>query len=79
MNGRELVNFKEFSDQWMRFFFMEPASAENCDKMSKLVLAYFWDHPEFSKHREDVEAFWGKVGEAWTYLGDSYYEDPKPL
>jgi hypothetical protein len=47
--------------------------------MSKLVLAYFWDHPEFSKHREDVEAFWGKVGEAWTYLGDSYYEDPKPL
>ena len=73
------MEFKEFANEWMKQFFMEPASAENCDKMSKLVYTYLWEHPESAEHREAIEAFWNKVGEAWDSISESYHRDPKPL
>jgi len=79
MKWSQPVEFKEFADEWMKQFFMEPASAENCDKMSKLVYAYLWAHPEFAKHRKDIEFFWNKVGDAWDSISESYFTDPKPL
>ena len=73
------MEFKEFANEWMKQFFMEPASAENCEKMSKLVYAYLWAHPEFSEHRETIEMFWDKMGRAWDTISESYHTDPKPL
>ena len=72
------MEFKEFANEWMKQFFMEPASAENCEKMSKLVYAYLWAHPEFSEHRETIEMFWDKMGRAWDTISESYHTDPKP-
>jgi len=72
------VEFKEFANEWMKQFFMEPASAENCEKMSKLVYTYLWEHPEFAEHREAIEMFWDKVGRAWDTISESYHTDPKP-
>jgi len=66
------VNFEEFANIFMKEFFMEPATPETCNKLHKFVWAYLWGHPEFSKHREDVEAFWAKAGDAWESIEDSY-------
>lgn len=77
MNGRERVNFEEFANTFMKEFFQEPATAENCDKLGRLVWAYLWAHPEFAKHREDVEAFWTKVGDAWEEIEYSYNAEGK--
>jgi len=73
------MEFKEFADIYMKEFFMEPASAENCIKLDKIVWAFLWAHPEFTEHREAINAFWDKVGEAWDSISESYHTDPKPL
>ena len=66
------MNFEEFANRWMKEFFLEIPSRENCDKMGKLVWAYLWDHPEFVNYKGDVEFFWSKVGDAWESIEDSY-------
>lgn len=71
------MEFKEFADEWMKQFFMEPSSSINCQKMGRLVYAYLWAHPEFDKHREDIETFWAKVGEAWDSIEDEYNKTGK--